>query len=109
MAVEMGMDAHANEAANRAIRARLETFVQRAGLDEHYAAYPEVRPSLAQTAQALAEIDQDSLADQPELIEQAAREVVKAKPRADADDVLLWAASLRAHQWSSTPARKDRA
>jgi hypothetical protein len=109
VAVELGMDAHANEAANRALRARLEAFVERQGLEQHYRRNPGSRPSLAAVGQALAELDHDSLADQPELIEQASREVVVAKPDADGDDVLLWAASLRAHHWSPVPGRKGRA
>jgi hypothetical protein len=41
-----------------------------------------------------AEIDGNPLADRPELIRQAADAVIKRRPDADADDVLLWAEAL---------------
>jgi hypothetical protein len=60
-------------------------------LDRHYEEYPETRPTLAELAMAAAEIDGHPLADQPELIRQAAAEVRQRHPDAGPEDVLLWA------------------
>lgn len=80
-----------------ALRSALESAALRAALDLHYRRYPQARPSLADIALALARQDGSPLAEQPEVIERAAREVVVRRPDADADDVLLWAeASLAA-------------
>jgi hypothetical protein len=54
----------------------------------------------------LAEIDRNVLADRPVLGKQAATEVIKVKPEADADAVLVWVARLRAHRWSAKPGRE---
>jgi hypothetical protein len=97
-ALDMGFAANANEAVNTATRAALEAFAQRAALDEHYALHPESRPALDDVAHALAVLDHSPLADRRDLIAQAAVEVVAAKPSADGDDVLLWAASLLVHE-----------
>lgn len=74
-----------------ALRHRLETIVIDTALRLHYDQHPEVRPSLAEVAQALAQQDRSPLAARPELIEAAARAVSARHPNADADDVLLWA------------------
>ena len=74
-----------------ALRTALETAVMEAALEAHFAQHPTARPSLAEVAQALAAQDGSSLADQPELLEQAAAEILARHPDADADDVLLWA------------------
>ena len=97
VAVEMGWASNANDGLNQALRDQLEAFAQRAALDAHYELHPHVRPALADVAVALAELDHDPLAQDPELIALAAREVVSVKAAADADDVLLWAASLKRH------------
>ena len=47
VAVELGLDANANDATVQALRDRLEAFAQRRALDAHYSAHPEARPSLA--------------------------------------------------------------
>lgn len=54
---------------------------------------PQPHPSLAQTAVALAELEHHPLAGRPEVIEQAAAELLVLWPDAYADDVLIWAAS----------------
>ena len=74
-----------------ALRAALETAVMGAALEAHFAQHPAARPTLAEVAQALAAQDGSPLADQPELLEQAAAEILARHPDADADDVLLWA------------------
>jgi hypothetical protein len=95
VAVELGLDANANDATVRAVRDRLEAFAQRRALDAHYAAHPGVRPSLAEVAQAAAELDGDPLAAEPALIRRAAKEIAALRPGATADDVLVYAAGLR--------------
>jgi hypothetical protein len=95
VAVELGLDANANDATVQALRDRLEGFAQRRALDAHYAAHPGARPSLAEVAQAAAELDCDPLAGEPALIRRAAKEIVTVRPRATADDVLIYAAGLR--------------
>ena len=97
-AVELGFAASANDGINSSLRIELEAFAQRLALDEHYAEFPDARPALAEVALELARLDHDQLADHPELVTQAAREVVAYRPDADADDVLLWAASLQRHR-----------
>lgn len=99
LAVEMGMDSTVNDATNRAAFARLENFVQVTALEAHFRAHPRARPSLAEVAVALARLEDNPLAARPEIIEQAATEVLAHRPDADADDVLLWAMSLLEHGW----------
>ena len=94
LAVELGLDTTANDAAVHAVRDRLDTFAQRLALDTHYAAHPGTRPTLAAQALAAARLDGDPLSDQPELLALAAREVAGLRPGASADDVLLYAAGL---------------
>jgi hypothetical protein len=87
-----------NELVVQGARDRVEAIAHRAGLDAHYADHPEVRPTLAQVALALARMDTSELADRPELIEQAAAELTAVRPDATADDVLTYATALKAHQ-----------
>lgn len=74
-----------------ALRRVLETIVMDTALRLHYDDHPDVRPSLAEVAQALAVQDGSPLADRPDLIVAAADSVLARRPHADADDVLLWA------------------
>jgi hypothetical protein len=94
VAVDLGLDETANDAAVAALRDRLDTFAQRLALDAHYEAHPKVRPSLADQALAAARLDGDPLAERPELLARAAREVAALRPDASADDVLLYATAL---------------
>ena len=94
VAVALGLDPTPNDAAVAALRERVETFAQRLALDAHYAAHPEARPTLAQRALAAARLDGDPLADDPKLLTRAAEAVVRRRPEAGADDVLLYAAGL---------------
>ena len=95
LAVELGLDSSANDATVHAVRDRLEVFAQRRALDAHYADHPEATPSLAEIAQAAAELDDDPLANQPALLRRAAKELIAIRPAATADDVLVYAAGLR--------------
>lgn len=101
-AVELGWVPNANEAQCHGLRSYLEALAQRSVLDAHYESHPDVRPDLAEVAIALAEIDHNPLAEHRSLIEQASREVMTVRPDADADDVLLWAASLHRHAVTGT-------
>jgi hypothetical protein len=56
---------------------------------------PSDRPSLAEIALGVAEIDGNPLANRPDLITRAAEEIVATRPRATPDDVLLWAEAQR--------------
>ena len=94
MAVELGLDPTVNDATVRALRDRLETFPQRRGREAHYSTHHDARPSLAEVAQAAAEVDGDSLAGQPALVARAAKEIVALRPNATVDDVLIYAAGL---------------
>lgn len=60
-------------------------------LDAHYDQHPQARPDLAELALAAAELDGHPLAARPELLAEAAEEIVRTHPGADADDVVLWA------------------
>lgn len=79
-----------------ALRTAVETAVMQAALDAHYTQFPDVRPTLAEIAVALAAQDGSPLAARPELLKQAAAEVLARHPDADADDVLLWAEAQQA-------------
>jgi hypothetical protein len=94
LAVALGLDPTPNDAAVAALRDRLESFAQRLALDAHYAAHPRVRPSLVERALAAARLDDDALADEPELLARAAEAVARRRPGPTADDVLLYAAAL---------------
>jgi hypothetical protein len=83
--------------AANALRSMLEAIVMQAALDAHYEKYPETRPSLADLAIAAAELDGSPLAERPDLIRQAAADVVRRHPRAEPEDVLLWA-EARGHE-----------
>lgn len=98
IAVELGMASSANEASGQALRDAIEIFAMNRGLDEHLAAHPEVRPALHDVAYALAVMDRSPLADRRDLLQQAADEVVRHRPDADGDDVLLWALALLEHE-----------
>lgn len=94
LANELGLGASTSELTVQGLRDLLGSFAQRRLLDAHYRAHPEAKPDLAEVAMALAQLDGRALAEQPELIRRAAREVIAVKPSADADDVLLYAAAL---------------
>lgn len=70
----------------------------RQALEGHYRRHPEMRPSLAEVALAMAQMDGNPLASRPELIDQAAAEVAATNPGADGDDVLAHAARLAERQ-----------
>lgn len=95
-ATEMGLAASTTDLTVHGLRGVLEAFVQRALLDDHYRAYPDARPDLADIALAAAAIDGHPLADRPELIRRAAQDVGGVKDDPTPDDVLIYAAGLAA-------------
>jgi hypothetical protein len=96
LAADMGLAASTTELTVRGLRDALEAFAQRAVLDSHYRSHPHVRPGLAEVALAAAEIDGSDLAGQPELVRRAAAQVGAIKDDPTPEDVLLYAAGLRA-------------
>lgn len=107
LAVELGMDSSPNDATSQALRDRVEVFAQQLALQEHHRRHPKARPTLVQLALAAARLDGDPLAERPDLLEQAATEVVERWPEATGDDVLVYATALarhRAPRRSRTPA-----
>jgi hypothetical protein len=96
LAADMGLAASTTELTVRGLRDALDAFAQRAVLDAHYRAQPAVRPDLAEIALAAAEIDGNPLAATPELIRRAAAGVDAIRNDPTPDDVLLYAAGLRA-------------
>lgn len=96
LATELGLVSSTSEPTVQGLRDVLEARAQRAVLDAHYAAHPEARPDLADVALATAELDGNPLMDAPELVQGAARDVLRMKDDATADDVLMYAAGLSA-------------
>lgn len=96
LAADMGLAASTTELTVRGLRDALEAFAQRAVLDAHYRAHPGARPDLAEVTLAAAEIDGNPLAGQPDLVRRAAVEIKAIKDDPSPEDVLLYAAGLRA-------------
>lgn len=94
-AVALGWAKSANEGTVDALRDELVVFCRERAMEAHFREHPQARPTLAGVAIALAELDHDPLADAPELIHQAAEEIVLLRPHATPDEVLVWAASLQ--------------
>ena len=83
-----------------ALRMMLEGAVVLATLERHFEEYPEARPSLAELALAVAEIDGHPLAQDPGLLERSAAEVQRRHPEASPEDVLLWAEAVQSYEAS---------
>ena len=88
---ELGLAPSTTTLTATALRASLETAVMRAALDAHYEQHPKARPSLADVAVALAELDGSPLARHPELLTRAAHELQERHPEAGPHEVLIWA------------------
>jgi hypothetical protein len=80
-----------------AMRASLEAIVMQAALNAHYDRYPDSRPDLADLAVAAAEMDGHALAARPDLLRQAADEIITRHPLATPEDVVLWAEATQMH------------
>jgi hypothetical protein len=88
---ELGVATSTTALTAAALRTMLEAIVMQAVLDAHYQQHPQARPELAELALAAAELDGHPLVGRPELLREAAEEITRTHPDADADDVLLWA------------------
>jgi hypothetical protein len=95
---EAGLISSWNELLVQGVRDRVEAIAHRAGLDAHYADHPQLRPDPAEVALALARMDGNDLAERPELIKQAATELIAIREDATADDVLTYAIALSRHR-----------
>ena len=97
LAVEhLGIAASTTTLTAAALRSSVETAVMEHGLAVHFNQHPGARPTVAEVARALALQDGSPLAARPEVIERAAKEVLRRHPRATPDDVLLWAEAQQA-------------
>lgn len=90
-AAELKLAPSATALTTMALQATLETALRQAALDEHYAQYPETRPTLENLAIAAANLDGNPLAEDPDRIRRAAAELASVRPDPDPDDVLIWA------------------
>ena len=88
---ELGLAPSTTALTTAALRTMLEAAVMQAALQEHYRRYPDARPTLGDVAVAAASLDRHPLAQEPELLHQAADEISRCHPGASAEDVLLWA------------------
>src|ERR1700730_13767118 len=79
VAVELGLDANANDATVQALRDRLGAFAARRALAAPSPPPPAARLSLAEAAQAAAKLDNAPLAGEPALIRRAAKEIVAVR------------------------------
>jgi hypothetical protein len=95
---ELGLATSATAFTADALRSAIEAAVLRSALDAHFGDFPDDRPTLAEIAVSLAEIDGNPLAGRADLIERAAAEIVRSHPDATPDEVLLWAEA----QWTTT-------
>jgi hypothetical protein len=68
-----------------------ETAAMAAALCLHFEQHPATKPTLVETALALAHQDSSPLSSRPDLIAYAATALAGREPEADPDDVLLWA------------------
>jgi hypothetical protein len=73
------------------LRQQLRALLIRGALDEHYTNYPDSRPSLTELAQAEADLTNHRLRDQPDVIAQAAQDIVSVQQHPSPTDVLVWA------------------
>lgn len=96
VAAKLGLAGSTTDLTVNGLREALETFAQRAVLDEHYRQHPEARPDLADVALAAADLDGSPLAGRRDLIERAVVDVAALKDDPSPDDVLLYAAGLAA-------------
>lgn len=93
---ELGAAPSTTALTTAALRSTLEAVVMQAALEQHYLEHPQTRPSLADRAVAAAELDGHPLARKPAMLRRAATQIMRVRPDADADDVLLWAEAQRA-------------
>lgn len=88
---ELGAAPSTTALTAEALRTALDALVMQAALDAHFVQHPESRLTLGELAIAAAELDGHPLAADPARLRDAAGQIVRRRPDADADDVLLWA------------------
>jgi hypothetical protein len=88
---ELGVAPSTTALTTAALRSALEAVLMQAALDDHYRQYPLSRPSLGDLAVAAAEMDGNPLAAHPDMLHNAAAEIVTRHPAATPEDVILWA------------------
>jgi len=97
LAVEhLGIAASTTTLTAAALRSSIETAVMEHALADHFDQYPAARPTVAEVAHALALQDGSPLAARPDVIERAAKDVLRRHRGATPDDVLLWAEAQQA-------------
>lgn len=88
---ELGAAPSTTALTTEALRTSLDALVMQAALDVHFLQHPEARLTLGELAIAAAELDGHPLAADPARLRDAAAQIARRRPDADADDVLLWA------------------
>lgn len=96
VASELGLVSSTSELTTRGLRGELELVAQRAILEAHYEEYPQARPDLGEIAQMAADLHAHPLACRPDLIRQAADDLVRIVPDPSPAEVLAYAAGLAA-------------
>lgn len=94
IATEMGLAPSMTDLAVSGLRGVLEGIAMTLVLEQHFLEHPHLRPSLAQEAAGLAELDGNPLVMHIDLIEEASASLIETNPAATADDVLIYAAAL---------------
>ena len=94
IATEMGFATSMTDLAVSGLRGVLEGIAMTLVLEQHFQEHPHLRPSLAQEAVGLAELDGNPLVTHIDLIEEASASLIETNPAATADDVLVYAAAL---------------
>jgi hypothetical protein len=80
LATELGMDESFTAATSRALRDRLDDFVRRQALAEHFSKFPADLPRLADVARRRVQGSDHPGGSRPELIEEAAAWVERRRP-----------------------------
>ena len=80
LATELGMDESFTAATNRALRERIDDFVRRQALAEHFSKFPADVPRLADVAKRRVHGSDHPGVSHPELIEGAAAWVQQRRP-----------------------------
>jgi hypothetical protein len=81
LATELGMDESFTAATSRALLERLEHFVRRTALAEHFRLFPEDVPTLAEVAHRRVRGTEHPAASHPQLVDQAASWFAARRPQ----------------------------
>lgn len=94
LAQELGLQETQTELSVAGLRTKLEVFANQLLLENHYQEHPNSRPSLKDLALAEAELQDESVADEPQLIDQA----ITLRPDATPEEVVAIAIGLAARK-----------